>query len=134
MELEKEGCKAEEQSWLKEIRKLREENVREQLDVTEVQYFVLGEGCICGVANEVMCEFALNLSQNLHWEYFYFGGYTNGCVGYFPEEGEFDKGGFEIYWSMLIYYAYYNRVCPLKRESARILTEFVMQHAPKQIE
>lgn len=98
----------------KELQRLLEENVKEQLDVTEVQYFVLGEGCLCGVANEVMCEFALNLSQNLQWDQFYFGGYTNGCTGYFPTEEEFDKGEFETYWFMLVYYAYYHRVCRSK--------------------
>lgn len=46
---------------------------------------------------------------------------NNGCTGYLPTEDEFDEGGYEVYWSMLIYYIYYKRVFPLNRNSAKYL-------------
>lgn len=64
-------------------------------------------------------------------EYFYFNGYTNGTMGYFPTEEEFDKGGYEVYWSMFYYYIYYGRVFPLRRDSAGRLIKFVVEHAVK---
>lgn len=64
---------------------------------------------------------------------FYLGGYTNGCTGYLPTEYEFDEGGYEVYWSMLIYYIYYRRVFPLNRNSATILIETALQNVQKHL-
>ena len=50
-------------------------------------------------------------------------------MGYFPTEEEFDEGGYEIYWSMLLYYRYHGRVFPLRRNSAVELINFVVENA-----
>ena len=95
----------------------------------EVQYFKIGYWCLCGVPYELMVEFAIRSMEAVNNEFFYMNGYTNGCLTYFPTEEEFDKGGYEVYWSMLLYYSYYNRVFPLKRESAAELVEFTVANA-----
>ena len=64
--------------------------------------------------------------ENIEIQYFVL---NNGCTGYFPTEDEFDEGGYEVYWSMLIYYIYHKRVFPLNRNSATILIEIVVQNA-----
>ena len=46
--------------------------------------------------------------------------------------GKFDMGGYEVYWSMLIYYSYFNRVFPLMRESATKLLDFVVGNVTKE--
>lgn len=123
-------CGIDGTGWLNQVQHLVQTGVRAEQEEVEVQYFALGEGCLCGVANEVMVEFALRVSELLRDEFFYFGGYTNGCTGYFPTEEEFDKGGFEVYWSMLIYYIYHGRVFPLRRDSASELIRFAAKNAP----
>ncbi|KAF5044707.1 hypothetical protein DSECCO2_488960 [anaerobic digester metagenome] len=125
----KKYCGIDGTSWLAEVERLKNAGIQEQSDSTEVQYFIIGNGCLCGVANEVMCEFALRISNYLRDDYFYFGGYTNGCTGYFPVEEEFDKGGYEVYWSMLIYYIYHGRVFPFRRNSASELIRFVVENS-----
>ncbi len=115
--------------WLAEVRRLQELGIKTQRDSTEMQYFSLGNGCFCGVANEIMCEFALRTQELMGNEYFYFGGYTNGCTGYFPTEEEYDKGGYEVYWSMLIYYIYFGRVFPLNRNACTLLIQAAVDHA-----
>jgi hypothetical protein len=64
-------------------------------------------------------------------ETFYFCGYTNGCTGYSPTEEEYDKGSYEVYWSMLIIYIYHGRVGPLNRDSAEKLIEAAVDKAPR---
>lgn len=123
-------CGIDGTAWLKEVRRLLQAGTKEQKEEIEVQYFALDEGCLCGVAHEIMCEFALRASELLHNDFFYFGGYTNGCAGYFPTEEEFDQGGYEVYWSMLIYFIYYGRVFPLRRESAGALIQFAVENSP----
>ncbi|WP_313528867.1 alkaline ceramidase [Anaerotignum sp.] len=116
--------------WLEEVSRLQKEGIKRQKDTTEIQYFAVGNGCLCGVANEIMCEFALRAKTMSQNEYFYLGGYTNGCTGYFPTEEEFDKGGYEVYWSMLIFYIYYGRVFPLNRDSCGLLIKAAVDNAP----
>ncbi|WP_312071438.1 alkaline ceramidase [Anaerotignum propionicum] len=116
--------------WLAEVLQLQKSGIKTQKETIEIQYFSIGNGCLCGVANEIMCEFALHALELTGNEYFYFGGYTNGCTGYFPTEAEYDKGGFEVYWSMLIYYIYFNRVFPLNRDACTLLIQGAVENAP----
>ena len=54
--------------------------------------------------------------------------------GYFIEdvpEDEFDAGGYEVFWSMLIYWPYVDRVYPFRRESASKLIRFMAENAPE---
>lgn len=74
-----------------------------------------------------MVEFALEPAKILKDEYFYVNGYTNGCLSYFPTEEEFELGGYEVYWSLLIYYKYFNRVFPFEKESASKLIGCIVQ-------
>ena len=74
--------------------------------------------------------FALRAKEMLQNESFYLNGYTNGCLTYFPTEDEFDHGGYEVYWSMLIYYIYFDRVFPFVREAATELVEFAVSNVP----
>jgi hypothetical protein len=120
-------------AWLSEVRGLIQNGVEKQTDDVELQYFGVNDGCLCGVPNEIMCEFALRTSNMLNSELFYLGGYTNGCTGYFPTEEEYDKGGYEVYWSMLIYYIYHGRVSPLNRDSAARLIETAADNAPQSL-
>ncbi len=123
-------CNMDGTAWLAEVRRLLDAGIHRQIESVEVQYFLLGEGCLCGVPNEVMCEFALRAAAQVGSEYLYFGGYTNGCGGYFPTEEEFDLGGYEVYWSLLLYFPYFGRVFPLRRESAGRLIDFVAANSP----
>lgn len=124
-----EACGIDGTLWLKEVQRLLQNKTDVQEEEIEVQYLFLDTFCLCGVANEIMCEFALDVSRLLQNDFFYFGGYTNGCTGYFPTEEEFDMGGYEVYWSMLFYFMYHGRVFPLQRNSASELIRFVADHA-----
>jgi len=124
-----ENCGIDGREWLEEIKRLNASGVEQQEEHVEVQYLKIGHWCLCGVPYELMVEFAIRSMEAVNNEFFYMNGYTNGCLSYFPTEEEFDKGGYEVYWSMLLYYSYYNRVFPLKRESAAELIEFAVANA-----
>ena len=117
-------------AWLEEIKRLHHAEVYRQEETIEVQYFAIGKWCICGVPYELMVEFALASMEKLKNPFFYVNGYTNACLSYFPTEKEYDKGGYEVYWSLLIYYKYFNRVFPFERDSASKLIEFIIGNAP----
>ncbi len=118
-------------AWLAEIERLNREGVACQKSGVELQYFALNDGCLCGLSNEIMCELALRASERLGDPLFYLGGYTNGCTGYLPTEEEYDKGGFEVHWSMLIYWPYYHRAAALNRDTARRIVDCAVRGVPK---
>ena len=103
--------------WLQEVARLNEKGVSRQSEQVELQYFQLDEGALIGVPNEIMCELALEVRAQCG-NLVFFGGYTNGCTGYLPTAAEYDRGGYEVFWSMLYYYMYFGRVMPLERDSA----------------
>lgn len=120
-------CGIDGTEWLQEIHRLHKVGISIQEDKCEIQYFSVGQWCICGVPYELMVEFALEPMQKLKDEFFYVNGYTNGCLSYFPTEEEYEQGGYEVYWSLLIYYKYFNRVFPLEKHSASKLIDFIIQ-------
>ncbi len=124
----KEVCGIDGTEWLTEVSRLRENGIQRQEERVDVQYFSVGDWCLCGVSYELMTEFALKGVERTGNEFFYINGYTNGCLSYFPTEEEFDKGGYEVYWSMLIYYKYFHRVFPFERESGEALLKFMIDH------
>ncbi|MBP5728289.1 MAG: hypothetical protein J6Y48_14565, partial [Clostridia bacterium] len=83
---------------------------------------------------ELMVGFALETEKLLGNEFFYANGYTNGNLLYFPTEEEFDAGGYEVFWSMLIYYRYLDRVYPFRREESARLIRFVTECRKKERE
>ena len=121
-------CGIDGSEWLAEVNRLRGNGIQRQEEKVEVQYFSVGGWCLCGVPYELMAEFALQGVERIGNEFFYINGYTNGCLSYFPMEEEFDKGGYEVYWSMLIYYKYFHRVFPFDRESGQTLLKFMIEH------
>lgn len=113
--------------WLEEVARLHDKNIKRQSAEIEIQYFVLNNGCFCGVANEIMCELAVDVVKACNDGYIYFGGYTNGCNGYLPTAVEYDKGGYEVLHSYLTYYIYHGRVMPLNRDTADKLVRIVAE-------
>ena len=59
-------CGIDGTGWLNQVQCLLQNGIHQQTENVEVQYFSLGDGCLCGVANEVMVEFALRVSELLH--------------------------------------------------------------------
>lgn len=119
------ACGIKDPGWLEKVAALNRAGVKEQREDVEMQFFSVGDWCMCGGPYEFMVGFALQAARILHNEFFYLNGYTNGCLLYFPTEEEFDAGGYEVYWSMLIYYRYLDRVYPFRRDEASRLIRFV---------
>lgn len=121
-------CGIDGTGWLDRVQRLTEAGISEQVEDVEIQYFSIGDWCVCGGPYEFMVGFALETRRRLHDEFFYMNGYTNGCLLYFPTEDEFDRGGYEVFWSMLIYYVYMERVYPFERDSAEKVIRYVTEH------
>ena len=122
-------CGIGDTGWLAKVNRLNEAGIRVQQEEVEIQYFFLGDWCLCGGPYEFLVGFALEAERLTGNEFFYVNGYTNGCLLYFPTEEEYDLGGYEVFWSLLIYYVFLDRVWPFRRESASKLIRFIADHA-----
>ncbi len=111
--------------WFEEVKRLHMNQIDHQISNMEIQFFILNDGCLCGVADEVMCEISLDILQKVKNQIIFFGGYTNGCMGYLPTKEEYRKGGYEVLWSYLVYYRYHGRVMPLNSDTAEKLAAFI---------
>lgn len=127
-------CGIEDDGWLRKVAELNAAGIREQREDVEIQFLSVGDWCLCGGPYEFMVGFALETAGILRDEFFYMNGYTNGCLLYFPTEEEFDAGGYEVFWSMLIYYRYLDRVYPFRREESARLIRFVTECRKKERE
>ncbi len=124
-------CGIDGSAWLAEIETLHKNGTAWQKEKIEVQYFKVADFLLCGVPFELMTEFALEAVEKTKDTFFYVNGYTNGVSSYFPTEEEFDCGGYEVYYAMLLYFKYYNRVFPFEKESAQKLISFMIQNRPR---
>ena len=104
--------------WLEEVRRLLDGGIRRQYADIEIQYLFISQGCLCGVPNEAMCRIAVDIWKEAEAPLLFFNGYTNGCSSYLPTAEEYDKGGYEVLWSNLVYFPYHGRVMPLNRDTA----------------
>lgn len=122
-------CNIDGRKWLKEVDRQLKNGVMFQEERLELQYFYIGDWCLCGIPNETMTEFALETQRRLNDQFFYFNGYTNGCGSYFPTKEEYDIGGYEVYWAMLIYFDDYGRLYPYERGSVDTVISFAVENA-----
>jgi len=113
--------------WLREVERLLNKGEKKQGAEIEIQFFAVNDGCLCGVPNEVMSDIAVNIWKKSNNPMLFFNGYTNGCSSYLPTAAEYDKGGFEVIWSNLLYYQYHGRVMPLNRDTAKRLEDEVVK-------
>ena len=58
-------CGIDGSQWLQEIARLQDEGISNQQENCEMQYFSIGQWCMCGVPYEIMVEFALEPMQIL---------------------------------------------------------------------
>lgn len=113
--------------WLMEVERLLNKGEMRQRAEIEIQFFAVNDGCLCGVPSEVMCDIAVKIWKKSSNPMVFFNGYTNGCTSYLPTATEYDKGGYEVLWSNLLYYQYHGRVMSLNRDTASSLEEEVVK-------
>lgn len=110
-------------AWLDECARLRDSGVREQSHERPLRFLQVNEGTLCGLSDELFCEIAMEAAERRETDLFFLNGYTGGCTVYLPTVTEWDRGGYEVLYSLLIFFPFYGQVMPFRRSSAEeILT------------
>jgi hypothetical protein len=76
---------------------------------------------------EPFSETALEMKESLQNELAFFGGYTNGYIGYLPTKEEFVYGGYEVELSPVVYGPVTNLLMPPGENTAELVVKRVME-------
>ncbi len=69
----------------------------------EIQLIQINEGSFSGIPMEPFSESALELKNKLDDPFAFFGGYTNGYLGYLPTKEAYPFGGYEVELNPVVY-------------------------------
>lgn len=93
----------------------------------EVHSFQLNEGSFSGIPMEPFAETALDIKGKLKNELTFFGGYTNGYLGYLPTKEAYPYGGYEVELNPVVYGPITNLWMPPVEETAEQVVHKVVE-------
>ncbi|KYZ65154.1 neutral/alkaline non-lysosomal ceramidase N-terminal domain-containing protein [Bacillus sp. GZT] len=111
--------------WLTIVLEKYKQDIRQLRIDLEVQLFQINDGIFSGIPMEPFSETALEMKESLQNELAFFGGYTNGYIGYLPTKEEFAYGGYEVELSPVVYGPVTNLLMPLEENTAELIVKKV---------
>ncbi|OXB95755.1 MULTISPECIES: neutral/alkaline non-lysosomal ceramidase N-terminal domain-containing protein [Bacillus] len=111
--------------WLTIVLEKYKQGIRQLSIDLEVQMFQVNDGMFSGIPMEPFSETALKVKERLQNELAFFGGYTNGYIGYLPTKEEFAYGGYEVELSPIVYGPVTNLLMPLEENTAELIVKKV---------
>ncbi|GAB6474860.1 MULTISPECIES: neutral/alkaline non-lysosomal ceramidase N-terminal domain-containing protein [Bacillus] len=111
--------------WLTIVLEKYKQGIRQLRIDLEVQLFQINDGIFSGIPMEPFSETALEMKESLQNELAFFGGYTNGYIGYLPTKEEFAYGGYEVELSPVVYGPVTNLLMPLEENTAELIVKKV---------
>jgi len=81
--------------WAQDMLKLAKEP-KPYTQAFEIQSMQLGDVAIVALTGEVFVELALEIDARSPYQQTIVLGYTNGCIGYVPNEEAYPYGGYEV--------------------------------------
>lgn len=113
--------------WLTIVLEKYRQGIRRLSIDLEVQLFQVNDGMFSGLPMEPFSETELEVKENLQNELAFFGGYTNGYIGYLPTKEEFSYGGYEVELSPVVYGPVTNLLMPPEENTAELVVKRVME-------
>ncbi|TKH14481.1 alkaline ceramidase [Bacillus wiedmannii] len=112
--------------WLTIVLEKYKQGIRQLRIDLEVQLFQVNDGMFAGIPLEPFSETALEMKESLQNELAFFGGYTNGYIGYLPTKEEFAYGGYEVELNPIVYGTVTNVLMPPEENTAELIVEKVV--------
>ncbi|CAH2462161.1 MULTISPECIES: neutral/alkaline non-lysosomal ceramidase N-terminal domain-containing protein [Bacillus] len=111
--------------WLTIVLEKYRENMRQLSIDLEIQLFQINDGIFSGIPMEPFSETALEMKESLQNELAFFGGYTNGYIGYLPTKEEYAYGGYEVELNPVVYGPVTNLLMPPEENTAELIVQRV---------
>ena len=113
--------------WVNVVVARHKENSRQLTLDLEIQLFRINDGSFSGIPMEPFSETALAIKENLNNERAFFGGYTNGYIGYLPTKEEYTYGGYEVELNPVVYGPITNLLMPPEENTAELVVNRIME-------
>ncbi|AMQ05562.1 neutral/alkaline non-lysosomal ceramidase N-terminal domain-containing protein [Sporosarcina psychrophila] len=89
--------------WLMVLLDMHKQNIKQLSIDLEIQLLQINEGSFSGIPMEPFSETAIDIKKRLKNKLAFFGGYTNGYLGYLPTKEAYPYGGYEVEVNPVIY-------------------------------
>ncbi|OQR55045.1 neutral/alkaline non-lysosomal ceramidase N-terminal domain-containing protein [Bacillus sp. CDB3] len=119
--------------WLTIILEKYKQGIRQVSIDLEIQLFQINDGMFSGIPMEPFSETALEVKESLQNELAFFGGYTNGYIGYLPTKEEYAYGGYEVELNPVVYGTVTNLLMPPEENTADFIVQKVIELYVKEL-
>jgi hypothetical protein len=113
--------------WLTIVLEKHRKNIRHLSIDLEIQLFQINDGIFSGIPMEPFSETALEMKESVQNELAFFGGYTNGYIGYLPTKEEYAYGGYEVELNPVVYGPVTNLLMPPEENTAELIVQRVTE-------
>ncbi|MEW9181946.1 neutral/alkaline non-lysosomal ceramidase N-terminal domain-containing protein [Bacillus mycoides] len=113
--------------WLTIVLEKYKQGIRQLSIDLEIHMFQINEGMFSGIPMEPFSETAVEMKESLQNELAFFGGYTNGYIGYLPTKEEYAYGGYEVELNPVVYGPVTNLLMPPEENTAELIVQRVTE-------
>ncbi|MBK5486388.1 neutral/alkaline non-lysosomal ceramidase N-terminal domain-containing protein [Bacillus sp. TH17] len=113
--------------WLTIVLEKYKQGIRQLSIDLEIHMFQINEGMFSGIPMEPFSETAVEMKESLQNELAFFGGYTNGYIGYLPTKEEYAYGGYEVELNPVVYGPVTNLLMPPAENTAELIVQRVTE-------
>ncbi|TKI87747.1 neutral/alkaline non-lysosomal ceramidase N-terminal domain-containing protein [Bacillus mycoides] len=115
------------EEWLTIVLEKHRRNIQQVSIDLEIQLFQINDGIFSGIPMEPFSETALEMKESVQNELAFFGGYTNGYIGYLPTKEEYAYGGYEVELNPVVYGPVTKLLMPPKENTAELIVQRVTE-------
>ncbi|EOO41401.1 neutral/alkaline non-lysosomal ceramidase N-terminal domain-containing protein [Bacillus mycoides] len=115
------------EEWLTIVLEKHRRNIQQVSIDLEIQLFQINDGIFSGIPMEPFSETALEMKESVQNELAFFGGYTNGYIGYLPTKEEYAYGGYEVELNPVVYGPVTNLLMPPEENTAELVVQRVTE-------
>ncbi|MGE6593284.1 neutral/alkaline non-lysosomal ceramidase N-terminal domain-containing protein [Bacillus mycoides] len=115
------------EEWLTIVLEKHRRNIQQVSIDLEIQLFQINDGIFSGIPMEPFSETALEMKESVQNELAFFGGYTNGYIGYLPTKEEYAYGGYEVELNPVVYGPVTNLLMPPEENTAELIVQRVTE-------
>ncbi|MFK4428222.1 neutral/alkaline non-lysosomal ceramidase N-terminal domain-containing protein [Bacillus sp. RC51] len=115
------------EEWLTIVLEKHRRNIQQVSIDLEIQLFQINDGIFSGIPMEPFSETALEMKESVQNELAFFGGYTNGYIGYLPTKEEYAYGGYEVELNPVVYGPVTNLLMPPEANTAELIVQRVTE-------
>ncbi|QWG54615.1 alkaline ceramidase [Bacillus mycoides] len=115
------------EEWLTIVLEKHRRNIQQVSIDLEIQLFQINDGIFSGIPMEPFSETALEMKESVQNELAFFGGYTNGYIGYLPTKEEYAYGGYEVELNPVVYGPVTKLLMPPEENTAELIVQRVTE-------